>query len=70
MVASANLFRPLSDLTHPVFNRFDNSSAGVSYEGIGAILDEKNEFVFPILRAESTTISANKNGDVSSASGE
>jgi len=49
----------MTDGQMPVFDRFANSSLGVSYNGIGSVLDPSNQFVFPILRAESTTISVN-----------
>lgn len=58
-VASKNFFAPMTDGQMPVFDRFANSSLGVSYNGIGSVLDPSNQFVFPILRAESTTISVN-----------
>ena len=58
-VASKNFFDPISYGQIPVFDRFANSSLGVSYNGIGSVLDPSNQFVFPILRAESTTISVN-----------
>mmetsp|Transcript_35500 Transcript_35500/g.43473 ORF Transcript_35500/g.43473 Transcript_35500/m.43473 type:complete len:99 (+) Transcript_35500:351-647(+) len=57
-VRSKNLFKPLAEMKQPVFDQFDSSSAGVSFEGVGAALDQENQFVFPILRAESTTLSA------------
>jgi len=57
-VTSKNLFQPLTDLSTPVFDRFDNSSSGVVFtNGIGAYLDPQNQFVFPILRAEQSTVS-------------
>ena len=57
-VTSKNVFQPLTDLNSPVFDRFDNSSSGVVFNsGIGAYLDPANQFVFPILRAEQTTVS-------------
>ncbi len=43
----------------PVFDRFANESQGVSFQGVGAVLDPSNKFAFPILRAESTTVSIN-----------
>ena len=66
---SKNLFKPLVDMNQPVFDRFDNSSAGVSFTGIGAALDQSNQFVFPILRAESTTVSGkiDANGNLKTA---
>lgn len=57
-MTSKNLFQPLTDLSQPVFSRFDNSSSGVVFgKGIGAYLDPENQFVFPILRAEQSTVS-------------
>ena len=57
-ICSKNIFQPLTELNTPIFNRFDNSSAGVTFsDGIGAVLDPDNQFVFPILRAESSTVS-------------
>jgi hypothetical protein len=44
----------------PVFDRFANNSQGVSFQGVGSVLDPSNQFVFPILRAESTTVSVNE----------
>ena len=75
-VTSKNLFQPLTDLNSPIFDRFDNSSAGVVFgNGVGAYLDPNNQFVFPILRAEQSTVSvsnATKDEDmrISSTSGE
>lgn len=70
-MASKNLFSPLTELNLPVFDRFDNSSAGVQFNGIGSFLDPTNQFVFPILRAESTTISVFDSEDqISDLSGE
>ena len=71
-IVSKNLFQPLADLNTPVFDRFDNKSAGVSFsDGIGLVLDPTNQFVFPILRAESTTLSyMPSKKEISEASGE
>lgn len=70
-VASRNLFAPLTDLDLPVFDKFANNSIGVKFNGIGAYLDPKNQFVFPILRAESTTVSVvAEEGSISDVSGE
>lgn len=41
----------------PIFDKFDNSSAGVVFSGTGSYLDPSNQHVFPILRAESTAVS-------------
>lgn len=56
-IASKNLFEPLVNLDKPVFDKFPGESNGLLYSGIGSIIDPENQFVFPILRAESTTIS-------------
>ena len=56
-VTSKNLFEPLVNLDTPVFDSFETDGDGLLYSGIGAILDPENQFVFPILRAESTTVS-------------
>ena len=56
-IASKNLFEPLVNLDTPIFNGFSADSDGLLYSGIGSILDPENQFVFPILRAESTTVS-------------
>ena len=69
-MASKNIFQPLTELTTPIFDRFANSSAGVQFTGEGAYLDPKNEFVFPILRAEATTVSAHPEKGASGLSGE
>ena len=67
----------MSSYQTPVFDTFDERSDGVSFsDGIGMLLDPTNEFVFPILRAESTTVSVlppKKEGDqakISDVSGE
>ena len=59
---SKNLFSPLTDYRVPVFDKFDNSS-GVLFEGVGSYLDPTNQFVFPILRAESTTVSVSESNN-------
>ena len=77
-VTSKNIFQPLTNLEVPVFDRFENnnSSAGVVFDGVGTYLDPENQFVFPILRAESTTVSVGEGkeeGDpvrISNTSGE
>ena len=74
-MSSKNIFSPLTSgaLDLPVFDRFDNSSAGVLFEGIGSYLDPQNQYVFPILRAESTTASVllgNEGNVTSNVSGE
>ena len=58
----------------PVFDKFDNSS-GVIFSGCGSYLDQSNQFVFPILRAESTTVSVSEENEgepskISNTSGE
>ena len=56
-VASKNLFPPLSDdLNRPIFDKLTGDD-GLIFSGIGAVLDPDNKFVFPIVRAESTTVS-------------
>lgn len=70
VVSSKNIFAPLTDLSLPVF---DSSSQGIKFSGVGSYLDPENQFVFPILRAEPTTISSVSSGDqkkVSELSGE
>ena len=42
MVASKNVFTALTDPNVPVFDKFDNSSAGVLFEGVGHLLDPEN----------------------------
>lgn len=60
----------------PVFDKFDNtnSSSGVIFSGCGSYLDPENQFVFPILRAESTTASVayagSKQASIHAISGE
>ena len=60
----------------PVFDKFDNinDSSGVIFSGCGSSLDPDNQFVFPILRAESTTASVafadSKQASVNAISGE
>ena len=45
------------NLETPVFDKIESSNDGVLYSGIGSLLDPDNQFVFPILRAEKTTVS-------------
>ena len=56
-IASKNLFEPLSQRETPIFDEFSQDSDGLLYSGIGALIDPKNQFVFPILRAEQSTVS-------------
>ena len=51
------MFKPLTENQTPVFSPFDDLNEMISYQGIGSILDQNNKYVFPILRAESTTMS-------------
>lgn len=55
LVGSTNLFRSLTEISSPIFSPLGEESVAV--KGIGSVLDESNKYVFPILRAESTTIS-------------
>ena len=48
---------PLYENVNPVFTKPCDESSGVSFKGIGSVLDKSNRHVFPILRAESTTVS-------------
>ena len=56
-VASKNLFEHLTNLDTPIFDRFPDESDGLLFSGIGSLLDPNNQFVFPILRAEASTVS-------------
>ena len=51
------MFEPLTRLDQPVFDRFSEEGDGLLYSGIGSLLDPNNKFVFPIIRAESSTVS-------------
>ena len=57
LINSRNLFDPLVNLETPIFDSFPEESDGILFSGIGSIIDPDNQFVFPILRAETTTIS-------------
>ena len=57
IVQSKNMFKPLTANQTPVFQPLKYKS--VAFKGIGSVLDQNNRYVFPILRAEQTTISAN-----------
>ena len=57
MVSSQNIFQPLYQNINPVFTKPTDQDGGVLVRGIGSVLDKSNRMVFPILRAESTTIS-------------
>ena len=48
---------PLYENVNPVFSKPCEKSKGVSFRGIGSVLDKSNRLVFPILRAESTAMS-------------
>ena len=71
VVTSRNMFQPLAENEH-LFGKFDQQSQGVHFQGIGAVIDPKNKFVFPVLRAEKTSFSVNRKdiNQVSSYSGE
>ena len=56
IVESKNMFKPLTTNQTPVFQPLTNNS--VVFKGIGSVLDQNNRYVFPILRAEQTTMSA------------
>ena len=57
MFGSRNMFKPLTENQTPVFSPLDDLKEMIAYQGIGSILDQNNKYVFPILRAESTTMS-------------
>ena len=57
MINSKNVFMPLYENVNPVFSKPCEKSKGVSFRGIGSVLDKSNKHVFPILRAETTTMS-------------
>ena len=54
-MSSANLFHPLSSNQNPVFTPLSENK--VAFQGIGSVLDQNNRYVFPILRADQTTMS-------------
>lgn len=42
----------------------------IAFEGVGAVVDPKNLFAFPILLGETSTYSENDNENISKTSGE
>ena len=56
-ITSKNLFEPLVNLDTPIFDKFPGDSDGLLFSGVGSLIDPDNQFVFPILRAEASTVS-------------
>jgi hypothetical protein len=56
VVFSRNFFEPFKTTSKGIFTIPERA---VAFSGIGHIIDPKNEFVFPILRAEQSTFSWN-----------
>ena len=54
------MFEPFTTTSKGLFSM---PSKPIAYSGIGLSIDPLNEFVFPILRAEHSTFSYNKDKD-------
>lgn len=68
MVFSKNFFEPLKTTSKGLFTI---PNRPIAFNGMGHVIDPKNQYVFPILRAEQSTYSYSKDKkDVSSTSGE
>ncbi|CDW86938.1 dolichyl-diphosphooligosaccharide--protein glycosyltransferase 48 kda subunit-like [Stylonychia lemnae] len=68
LVVSKNLFTPFKKESNGIFTVPETS---IAFTGVGLNIDQANNFAFPILRAEKSTFSFNKeNNEVSKLSGE
>jgi oligosaccharyltransferase complex subunit beta len=69
-IYSRNLFEPFTTTSKGIFSKSERS---IAFSGVGQVLDQNNQYLFPILRAEPTTFSFNpekNSGDISKISGE
>jgi hypothetical protein len=67
-VQSKNFFEPFTSTSKGIFSQ---SEKPIEFSGVGQILDSSNQYLFPILRAESSTFSFNEEkGEVARASGD
>ena len=68
MVHSRNFFHPFKTTSRGLFTQHEKP---IAFSGVGQIIDSSNKFVFPILRAESSTFSFNaEKNEIAKVSGE
>ena len=67
-VHSKNFFEPFTTTSKGIFSQNEKP---IAFSGVGQIIDSSNQYVFPILRAESTSFSFNEEkNEVAKVSGD
>jgi Oligosaccharyltransferase 48 kDa subunit beta len=64
---SSNFFEPFKTTSKGIFTTSGKIAFG---SGVGQTIDSSNQYAFPILRAEQSTVSVKEDGSVAKVSGE